>query len=244
MRLPHIATAAAFVATLALASTSAFAFQRGGESHHSAPSHAAQHAQPRAMAPAPRAAAPRVAPQQRGVVTAQRVAPRVNGGVVVGRAVPRPYAPAYGGHYAPYYGYGSHYYGYGHPAYYRPYTFYPHFSIGFGFYAGYPVPYSYWAYPAPVTVYGYAAPPAPVVVGPNNTAYGGMTFEMTPPDAEVYVDGNYAGHVGDFDGTRQPMTVTPGTHTIQISAPGYQSLTFDVQVQAGQVIPYRGDLQR
>jgi hypothetical protein len=40
------------------------------------------------------------------------------------------------------------------------------------------------------------------------------------------------------------MTVTPGTHTIQISAPGYQSLTFDVQVQAGQVIPYRGDLQR
>ena len=49
----------------------------------------------------------------------------------------------------------------------------------------------------------------------------------------------------DFDGTTQPLTLTAG------HAPdrgrrrtGYEPMTFDVGIQAGQVIPYRGDLQR
>ena len=125
----------------------------------------------------------------------------------------------------------------------RPFGFRPHFSIGFGIYAGYPVPWA-WDYSYPVSVYGYAAPPEQVVVGPNSTQYGAITFEMTPQNADVYVDGNYAGHVGDFDPTRQPMTLAVGTHHIEIVAPGFQTLSFDVGVQPGQVIPYRGALQQ
>jgi hypothetical protein len=148
-------------------------------------------------------------------------------------------APHYDSHYAP--RYEPRYYG--SRSYVRPYQFRPRFSIGFGIFAGYPVPYSDYAYPYPVPVYGYDTP-REVIVGANSNAYGGITFEMTPYEADIYVDGTYAGHVSDFDGTQQPLTLTAGTHQIEVVAPGYQTLSFDANVQPGQVIPYRGDLQR
>ena len=220
-------------------------------------------AQPRAQqaAPTPRAAAS--APQrndvqrndgqrnqgqrndaQRGDIRRDNVAPRgvPRPSVVVPSVAPRDeprYQPHYESHYAPRYEPRS----YGSRSYVRPYQFRPRFSIGFGIFAGYPVPYSYYAYPYPVPVYGYSTP-REVIVGADSNAYGGITFEMTPYEADIYVDGTYAGHVSDFDGTRQPLTLTAGTHQIEVVAQGYQTLSFDVNVQPGQVIPYRGDLQR
>jgi len=126
--------------------------------------------------------------------------------------------------------------------YYRPYEFRPRLRISLGLFAGYPVPYAY-AYPYPVPVYGYAAPSAPVMVGPNSMTYGGVALEITPGDASVYVDGEYAGLVQDFDGTRQTLTLVNGRHRVDVSAPGYQPMSFDVDVYPGQIVPFRGDLQ-
>jgi hypothetical protein len=161
----------------------------------------------------------------------------------VGRAVPRRevivprgnvYAPRYAPRYSPRYNTPR--------SYYRPYVFRPRFSIGFGIYSGYPVPYTY-SYPYPVEVYGSGAPRSEVVITPGTTAYGGVALEITPADADVWVDGEYAGKVQDFDGTTQPLTLTPGTHRVEVQAPGYEPMTVDVGIQAGQVIPYRGDLR-
>jgi hypothetical protein len=120
-------------------------------------------------------------------------------------------------------------------------VFRPHFRTTFGFFVGYPVPYLY-PYPYEVPVYGYAVP-GPVTVVPGPTTYGGVTFEVSPSDTAVYVDDTYAGTVDTFDGTTEPLTLAAGTHRIELQADGYEPLTFDVIVQAGQVIPYRGDLQ-
>jgi hypothetical protein len=138
-------------------------------------------------------------------------------------------------YYAPRYGVGVR-------NYYRPYVYRPHLSIGLGVFMGYPVPYAY-SYPYPINVYGYRAPSGPIVVGPGSPYYGGVALEITPYDADVYVDGSYAGRVEDFDGSTQPLTLTNGTHRIEVQAEGYAPLVFDVGVQAGQIIPYRGDLQ-
>jgi hypothetical protein len=172
------------------------------------------------------------------------------GGYAVPRTSPR-YSPYYGNSYGnSYYGnryyYGGRYYGapwhgwYGYAPF-HPYYFRPHYSIGFGVYLGYPVPY--YAYPYSVPVYGYGAPYGEVSVGPNNAAYGGVALQITPNDAAVYVDGTYAGIVSDFDGTRQPLTLTPGAHHIEIDQNGFQPLAFDVTVQPGMVTPYQGELQ-
>jgi hypothetical protein len=166
-----------------------------------------------------------------------------NRGYESGRAVPRGnvYAPRYEPRYSPRYsprGYGY----YGSRSYSRPYVFRPRFSIGFGIFAGYPVPYSY-SYPYPIMVYGYRAPRERVMVSPGSPYYGGIALEMTPYDADVFVDGTYAGRVEDFDGATQPLTLTAGVHEIEVQAQGYEPMRINVEVQPGQVIPYRGDLR-
>ena len=160
----------------------------------------------------------------------------------VGRAVPRrevivPRGGVYAPHYSPRYSPRV----YGPRSYYRPYVFRPRVSIGFGIFSGYPVPYTY-RYPYPIEVYGYGAP-REVMITPGTSAYGGVALDITPNDADVWVDGEYAGKVQDFDGTEQPLTLTPGTHRIQVQAQGYEPMTVDVGIQAGQVVPYRGDLR-
>jgi len=145
---------------------------------------------------------------------------------------------------------------YSHPyshRFYQPYyAFRPRFSIGFGLWAGYPVAYPYYYYPS----YAYPAPypvpyPVPYPAAPNTYAPGsiapsatsGLSFEITPYDASIYVDGEYVGTVEQFTPKDQPLAMTPGRHRIEIRASGFQTITFDVDLIAGQVIPYRGDMQ-
>lgn len=186
-------------------------------------------------------------------------------------AVPRPpayrgpshgggyYRPGYGGHYRPghggyyrpayggYYGWrGGGYYGGYYPGYYRRpyYAFRPWFGIGFGIYAGYPVGFpagfsigvgGIFGYPA----YGYGGS---VAVVPGPTQYGGLSFEIDPPNTNIVVDGTYVGDAGSFSATAQPLTVVPGRHRVELRAPGFQPVAFDVDVLPGQVIPYQGAL--
>jgi len=48
------------------------------------------------------------------------------------------------------------------------------------------------------------------------------------PRAAVFVDGQYAGHVDEFDGVGKAMLLTPGQHRVRIALPGY--LPFDTMV--------------
>jgi len=174
---------------------------------------------------APRAIVGRAVP--RAEVVPQRIERPV---IVAPRAVPRVYVPSY---YGGYYGYRPGY---------RPYVFRPFSRTPFGLFLGYPVPYAY-AFPYAVPVYGYGAPVAPVYITPSSTQYGGIALDITPPDGQVYVDGNYVGTVHDFDGVGAPLNVTAGRHHIDVTAPGYATLSFDVDVIAGQLVPYRGEMQ-
>jgi hypothetical protein len=80
--------------------------------------------------------------------------------------------------------------------------------------------------------------------GGGQAATGGISFEITPPSASVFVDGTYAGTAGDFGPEAQPLGLSSGRHHVEIRAPGYRTMTFDADVQPAQVIPYQGTLQR
>jgi hypothetical protein len=139
---------------------------------------------------------------------------------------------------------------------YRPYyAFRPRLSIGFGLWAGYPVPYAYpyydpFYYPAyPYSAYpaypaAPAPPPASVDVQPGAADTGGLSFEITPADAQIFVDGAYVGTVGQFMPTTQQLGLAAGRHRIEIREAGYQTIAFDVDIVAGEVIPYQGTMQR
>jgi PEGA domain-containing protein len=183
------------------------------------------------------------------------VGPRYVGPRVIGRGYYTPYR-----FYRPYYSFRPRFsigfglwvgYPIGYP-YYDPY-YYPY---GYSYPYGYPYGYSYPYSAPPPPAYGYApqqqgygyAPPqgyaqGTVGVRAGTSAEGGVSFEITPNSAEIYVDGQLAGSVNDFTPSSAPLSLTPGRHRVEIRAQGYQVMTFDADVVAGQVVPYRGTLQ-
>jgi hypothetical protein len=156
-------------------------------------------------------------------------------GLWVGYPVTYPY-------YYGYYGYSDPYaYPYPYP-YSAPYAYQPYgyAAPGYGYSTpgyGYPAPNSSSGYPPQYTA------PGSVGVQQGERASGGVSFEITPSTAAVFVDGTYVGTVVSFGPTSQPLGLTPGRHHIEIRASGYQTMTFDTDVMPGQVIPYQGTLQ-
>jgi len=144
------------------------------------------------------------------------------------------------------------------------YAFRPHLQVGFGIWAGHPFgyPYPYYypfysyssVYPPLVDApYDYArdatatsapSPSGSIEAQPAPTNLGGLSFEVKPGTAELFVDDNLVGTVGEFTPTTQPLGLEAGRHHVELRAPGYQTSSFDVDIVAGQVIPYRGSLER
>ena len=60
----------------------------------------------------------------------------------------------------------------------------------------------------------------------------------------MYVDGYFAGHVDDFDGIFQSLTLEEGPHKIEIVAPGFETLDIDIRILPGRKITYKGELKR
>jgi hypothetical protein len=186
--------------------------------------------------------------QNRGRVATGRAVPR-HGPPPGQHPVYRPGYPAHGyGHYRPYY--APYYY----PAYggfYGPYAAgyafgYPTwgFSIGFGFGYGYPA-YGYAGYGYPA--YGYPAYgypyPYPAYGYPYYRPYGGVRIDVPQRDAEVYLDGYFAGAVDNYDGNLQQLNLEPGPHKLEIRAPGFSTVAFEVNIEPGKTITYRTALR-
>lgn len=128
---------------------------------------------------------------------------------------------------------------YGNFDYYRRRA-YPHgfgaFGLGYYYYDPYrwsPGAYPAWAGP------GYHG---------NRWSYGfdigELRLQVSPRHAQVFIDGYYAGTVDDYDGAFQSLKLESGPYAIQITAPGYDTLDFDVRINPGQKITYRGELRR
>lgn len=79
-----------------------------------------------------------------------------------------------------------------------------------------------------------------VYTGPYGWAIGGVRLKVDQRDAEVYVDGYYAGTVNDFDGIWQQLRLDDGDYRIEVRKPGFDALVFDVRILPGRTITYRG----
>jgi PEGA domain-containing protein len=54
---------------------------------------------------------------------------------------------------------------------------------------------------------------------------------VTPKNAEVYVDGFFAGRAADFDGVFKKLHVAPGGHAITLHLDGFRTTTQEVYVR-------------
>ena len=127
--------------------------------------------------------------------------------------------------------FGRSYYYYGSPYYYSRRYYYDAFDpFYYGYYGYSPFYYS--------GTYGYA----PYYYRGRYNDSGSLRVIVDPPQTRVYVDGYYAGVVDEFDGHFQHMDLSPRPHRVEIRAPGYQPLVFDVVIQPHHKIDYRGTL--
>jgi hypothetical protein len=133
----------------------------------------------------------------------------------------------------------------------------------------YPAPYPYppAAYPYPPASYPpssalayppYQQPSYPPTSAPpasdrspgaaGNVAVqanmGGLSFQITPQSADVFIDGGFVGTVGQFTPASQPLGVPAGHHRVEIRSDGFRTMVFDVDIIAGQVVPYQGAMTR
>jgi hypothetical protein len=125
----------------------------------------------------------------------------------------------------------------------------------------FPVPYPY-AYPpqyavttssagytshrSNITVYGAGGvSEGPLTYSPDLAigASSGLRFEVSPAVAGIYVDGTYVGTVEHFSAESEPLVLVPGSHQIDLLAPGYRTTTLEVTIVAGQIIRYEGELE-
>jgi hypothetical protein len=134
--------------------------------------------------------------------------------------------------------------------------FRPRFRFGFGLIVGYPVAFPYGYYYSPYDysygypVYGMAEPVptypdngyygSPNGYSDNSANYGGVTFDLQPTNAAVYVDGKFIGTVAEFSPQQPPLSLTLGRHHVDLRLAGFQTMSFDMDVVAGQVTPYQG----
>lgn len=92
--------------------------------------------------------------------------------------------------------------------------------------------YPYWAY-RPWYQWGpYGYPPYgyPYVVADLTSA---LRLDVEPRQAQVFVDGYYAGIVDEFDGVFQRLRVQPGGHTITLYLEGYRTETQELYLRPG-----------
>jgi hypothetical protein len=161
-------------------------------------------------------------------------------------------------------GYGPYYSGpYVRPYDFRPcrpyvfsrpyYSFRARLNLGFGLWIGFTVPYP-WSYFGDYRprVYGYYNDgyyggsyynDGYYGAAPGLQYYGGLSFDIQPSDADLWVDGEYVGMVETFTPYGEPLTLLPGVHRIAIVRQGFRTMEWDVTVEPGLVIPYRGVME-
>jgi hypothetical protein len=111
----------------------------------------------------------------------------------------------------------------------RPYFYDPFWASGaFGWS---PMFYAPWS-----LMWGTAGFGGFPLMGSTTFNTGAVRLKIKPRDAQVFVDGYFAGEVDDFDGVFQSLRLAPGGHKIEVRMPGFQPLTFDIHIQPDRTL--------
>lgn len=80
--------------------------------------------------------------------------------------------------------------------------------------------------------------------GPMPQATAEVKLSVNPSRAAVFVDGQFVGHVAEFQGAGRGLLVAPGEHKIKIALPGYKAFESDINPIANQKVEIKTELQK
>lgn len=124
--------------------------------------------------------------------------------------------------------YGGHYYGtYGYPYYYP--------SFGYYWWNSFYSPW--WAYSVPhVYVSGYP--------DRGGDGLGALDLDVSPENAEVYIDGELVGTADDYDGWPSYLWLENGTYDVVFYHQGYRTLARQITVRSGSLADIEDEMER
>lgn len=111
---------------------------------------------------------------------------------------------------------------------------------GGGFFYADPFWYGYPWYPYQFPIGGYPYRYGYRYAEPDSA----LRLEVTPNEAEVFVDGYYAGIVDDFDGVFQRLRVPPGEHEITLYLDGYRTVHQTVYLSVDSTFKIRYNMEK
>ena len=148
------------------------------------------------------------------------------------------------GHGGGYYGHGGHYRpGWGSYGYFSPYWGWGWNTWGWGWDWGWAPYWSTWWWGGPWGGTSVYVSPGSVDVGVRNGRYAIVKTDVSPEEAQVYLDGKYVGAADDFDGAPDYLYLGPGTYHLEFKLPNYQTYATDLDVTRGQQIRVEQELK-
>jgi hypothetical protein len=101
----------------------------------------------------------------------------------------------------------------------------------------YVVPFDYWQYRYP----GMATSPPAREDRKEEPRSGTLRFDVQPEKLlQVFINGYFVGTPEDFD---SELELPLGTHAVELIAPGYETVKFEVKIDGTRPITYRGELK-
>jgi hypothetical protein len=82
------------------------------------------------------------------------------------------------------------------------------------------------------------------VTGPPSETTATVKIAINPSRAAVFLDGEFVGHAGEFEGAGRGLLVSPGKHRIKVALPGYQTFETDISPIANQKVEVKTDLAK
>lgn len=73
----------------------------------------------------------------------------------------------------------------------------------------------------------------PAVRTDSNGNWSYLVIRCEPADAVVYVDDEFLGKAGDFDGVIGRAVLSPGVHSLVVSRPDYETLSLSIKIATG-----------
>ncbi len=73
--------------------------------------------------------------------------------------------------------------------------------------------------------------------------YGGISFDISPLETAVYVDGYFVGTVDDYSPSGPPLPLPVGNHKVELRGKGFRTESFVLFVTIGEVTPLSGSLE-
>ena len=103
---------------------------------------------------------------------------------------------------------------------------------------------SLWYAPWGPGYFGYPDYQYPVYGPGRYDMSGAVRVQVSPREAEVFVDGYFAGNVDDFDGMFQRLNIEPGEHEVEIHLDGFRPFRRRFYLQPGKSFNIKHTMER